>query len=301
MFKQVICAVLFAAPLISCVTESPLSTGQERPEGRTGGSAVLETPGEARPGTFRFGVFTGLGPEYPERLEGYDLVVIDPQDYNGADIALIRERGTRVYAYLNIGSLEEFRPYYKDFELLALGAYEGWDDEQWIDIAAPSWRYYLVRVLAWDFFKKGVDGFFIDNTDVYYQYPERDIYDGILDTLEGLGGEYGLPLIINGGDVFMREALDRNDLKATTVRGVNQESVFTLPKLRAGRFGRQSAEVSRYYQSYLSRCKAAGLDVFITEYLIDDAALLTQILDYCERGGFTAFISGSPALDRAGR
>jgi hypothetical protein len=268
---------------------------------RPGGSTAPEISEESRPGASRFGVFTGLGPEYLKRLEGYDLVVIDAQYYNGADIAFLHEQGSRVYAYLNIGSIEEFRPYYKDFERLTLGPYEGWDDEQWIDIAAPAWRQYLIRVLAWDLAKKGADGFFIDNTDIYYYYPDRDIYDGILDTLERLSEEYGLPLIINGGDVFMKEALGRKALKAMTVQGVNQESVFTLPGLRTGRFGRQGAEASKYYQSYLSLCKAVGLDVSIVEYLEEDAALRKQILDYCERNGFAVFISDSPALDRAGR
>jgi hypothetical protein len=216
------------------------------------------------------------------------------------DIAILHERGIRVYTYFNIGSIEEFRPYYKDFQSLALGPYGGWDDERWINIAAPAWRQYLVRVLARDLAQKGVDGFFIDNTDLYYYYPEEDIYEGILGTMEQLEEKYGLPLIINGGDVFMKEALDRKALPAI-VQGVNQESVFTLPDLRTGLFGRQSEETSRYYQSCLGRCKAAGLDVFITEYLKGDAALRKQILDYCEQNGFTVFFAGSLALDRAGR
>jgi hypothetical protein len=276
--------------LFSCAGGSPLAPEQETdPPG--------PDPGETQAGTFRFGVFTGLGPEYLERLAGYDLAVIDAQYYNAADIALLHERGVRVYAYLNIGSIEKFRPYYQDFAFLALGPYEGWDDEQWIDIAAPAWRQYLVRVLGRELAHKGADGFFIDNADLYYHYPEQERYDGILDTLQGLGEEHGLPLIINGGDVFMKEALARKALEDTTVRGVNQESVFTLPDLRTGALGRQSAEATGYYQSYLSLCKAAGLEVFITEYLNDDAALRKQILEYCERNGFTAFIAGSLALD----
>jgi hypothetical protein len=247
---------------------------------------------------FCFGVFTGLGREHLERLEGYDMAVIDVQYYTGTDIAVLHGRGIRVYTYFNIGSIEKFRPYYKDFESLALGSYGGWDDEQWINIAAPAWRQYLVWVLAQDLVQKGVDGFFIDNTDLYYHYPERDIYKGILDTLKRMEEEYGLPLIINGGDVFMKEALDRKALPAT-VQGVNQESVFTLPDLRTGFFGRQNEESSRYYQSYLSRCKAEGLDIFITEYLKGDATLRKQILDYCEQNGFTVFFAGSLALDRA--
>jgi hypothetical protein len=293
------CALSFAALLFSCAGGNPLAPKQEWTADRPGGSAAPEAPGEALPETPRFGVFTGLGPELLERLAAYDLAVIDAQYYNAADIAFLHEQGSRVYSYLNIGSLEEFRPYYKEFAFLALEPYEGWEGEQWIDIAAPAWRHYLVRVLGWELAQKGVDGFFIDNADLYYHYPEQDIYDGIVDTLKRLGEEYGLPLIINGADVFVQEALERKALGATTVRGVNQECVFTLPNLQTGSFGKQSAEASIYYQSYLRLCKAAGLDVFITEYLKEDAALRKQILDYCGRNGFGVFIAGSLALDEA--
>jgi hypothetical protein len=280
--KQAVCGFSFIAVLFSCA----------------GGNTARDVPDESRTGTLRFGVFTGLGPEHLERLEGYDVVVIDAQYYTGMDIAVLHGWGIRVYTYLNIGSVEKFRPYYNDVESLTLGPYGGWDDERWIDSAAPVWRHYLVRVLAGGLVQKGVDGFFIDNTDVYYYYPKEDIYEGILDTLEQLEEEYRLPLIVNGGDIFITEALDRKAL--TAVQGVNQESVFTLADPRTGLFGRQSAETSRYYQSYLSRCKAAGLDVFITEYMKGDAALRQQILDYCGQNGFTVFFAASLALDCAG-
>ncbi|MDR3123989.1 MAG: endo alpha-1,4 polygalactosaminidase [Treponema sp.] len=283
-FQQVVCGFSCIAALFSCA----------------GGTTAREVPEESRPGTFRFGVFTGLGRDRLERLEGYDTAVIDAHYYTDMDIAVLHGRGIRVYAYCNIGSIEEFRPYYKDFEPLTLGPYEGWENERWINIAAPAWRRYLVEELARDLVRKGADGFFIDNTDLYYYYPQEAIYEGILDVLERLEEAYGLPLIINGGDVFMREALDRKALPAA-VRGANQESVFTLPDLRTGLLGRQNAETSRHYQAYLSRCRAAGLEVFITEYLQGDAALRKQILDYCEQNGFTVFFAGSLALDSAGR
>ncbi|MDR3145266.1 MAG: hypothetical protein LBU21_03235, partial [Treponema sp.] len=65
VLRQAVCAVFFIGGLFSCA----------------GGSPVHEVPEKSPPETLRFGVFTGLGPEYPERLAGYDLVVIDAQYY----------------------------------------------------------------------------------------------------------------------------------------------------------------------------------------------------------------------------
>ena len=40
------------------------------------------------------------------------------------DIEMLHENGTIVYTYLNIGSIETFREYYKTYADLAIGDYE---------------------------------------------------------------------------------------------------------------------------------------------------------------------------------
>jgi hypothetical protein len=51
-FKQVVCGCSFMALLFSCA----------------GGNTAPAVPEGSRPGTYRFGVFTGLGPEHLEGL-----------------------------------------------------------------------------------------------------------------------------------------------------------------------------------------------------------------------------------------
>ena len=46
----------------------------------------------------------------------------------------------KVYTYLNVGSLEDFRDYYKEYEHLTIGAYENWDEEKWIDVSDKDWQ-----------------------------------------------------------------------------------------------------------------------------------------------------------------
>ena len=71
--------------------------------------------------------------------------------------------------------------------------------------------------------QKGVDGFFVDNTDVYYNYPQESIYDGILTILDYMN-HTGRKIMINGGDCFVKKYLTAE--KNVLIDGVNQENVF---------------------------------------------------------------------------
>lgn len=49
--------------------------------------------------------------------------------------------------------------------------------------------------------QKGIDVFFLDNADVYYQYHTPEIYQGLMTILHEIHTEHR-PIIINGGDTF---------------------------------------------------------------------------------------------------
>ena len=77
-----------------------------------------------------YGVFIGLeGSEVIKKCAGYDTVVIDAQYVSKEDITLMQGRGQTVYSYLNIGSIETFRPYYNDYKYLTLKPYLDWEEE----------------------------------------------------------------------------------------------------------------------------------------------------------------------------
>ena len=172
----------------------------------------------------KYVVLIGEDSEITEKLSDIDLLVIDAEYFSKNDIARLRENGIReIYSYINIGSIESFRSYDTDFEKYTLGAYENWPEEKWIDVSAPEWQTCTAsRVDA--LVQKGVDGFFVDNTDVYYNYPQECIYDGILKILDYMDHTCR-KILINGGDCFVKKYLTTE--KNVLIDGVNQENVFT--------------------------------------------------------------------------
>jgi len=212
------------------------------------------------------------------------------------EIAHLHANGnTNILSYLNIGSIETFRDDYKEFEEITLGDYENWDEEKWVNVADKRWQK-RIKNKAQLLLQKGIDGFFLDNADVYYQYQTPAIYQGLMSILREIHQEHK-PIIINGGDTFITEAIKQNAISGI-VTGVNQESVFTEIHFKTNTFGAKPAEDRAYFMEYLAQCKTYGLTVYLLEYGANKK-LEKEIKAYCERNGFIYDISHSLQLDKA--
>ena len=230
-----------------------------------------------------YGVFIGISKEDGMKLNNYEVLVIEPTEFNKDDIKKLHEKNEKIYAYLNIGSLENYRSYYKKFKDKVLGNYEDWEDEYWIDVSDKEWQNLIVNNLGKSIADKGFDGFFIDNCDVYYQFPEEKIFDGLCSILSGLR-KYHLDTIINGGDTFVSKCIDEKNAKEM-FDGVNQECVFTSIDFENKKFGEKSSTDREYFIQYLNKAKMDGLKVFLTEYGAD-IVTLQEIEKYCKDNGF---------------
>lgn len=257
-----------------------------------GGSAVsVET--ELR---YAYGVFLGRNGEDTEGLTRYATVVLEPEEFSKEQIAALHDAGCTVYGYLNIGAVEEYREYYARFAELSLGVYEDWPDERWVDVSDEGWQTFLIRELAPRYAALGLDGFFLDNADVYYHFETDGIYDGLCAILRGLRElDPALTLLINGGDTFVTRCIEEGSAKAL-FDGVNQETVFTAIDFETETFHRQAAEETAYFQDYLQTVKAAGLQVCLLEYGAD--ATLSETVDaYCAANGFVWYNAKTLNLD----
>lgn len=241
-----------------------------------------------------YGVFLNADDTFLERFKEYDTIVIDAQYFTRKDIGILHENEVTVYTYLNIGSIENFREYYADYEKLALGDYEHWEEEKWMDVSSPDWQKFIGS-LARELYEKGVDGFFIDNCDVYYYASAASIFDGltvILQDVMSLGKE----VIINGGDVYVTEYRERYGTAKDIMTGVNQESVWSGIDFDKGTFYEQNKEDRDYFCNYVESCKADGAEVYLLEYTTD-SKLIQKIEEYCKKHDFRFYISDSLELE----
>ena len=257
-------------------------------------SAVTMLLAACRKDAFDYGVFIGDDMNQRKKYECYDSVVVEPSNFTSKQVESLKADGRHVYAYLNIGSLENTQPYYKRYEDVMLDRYDGWPDEHWADVTKEKWQRLVVQDRARTYKEQGFEGLFIDNADVYYRYHTHEVYQSLKSMLTSLKRQ-GFKLIVNGGDVFVSETLKDGSSKRL-YDGVNQENVFTSYDFVNKKYGRQTKKDTAYYERYLKQAKKAGLDVYIVEYRAD-RKLSKKIDAYCEQHGYKWYNADSIELN----
>lgn len=244
----------------------------------------------------KWGVFIGAKSKVtPARIkkDKYKYVVIDAQNYTASDIAKLKKSGSIIYSYLSIGSIANYRPYYKRFKKYTLGNYNNWPGEKWVNVTKKSWQDFVVNNLVASMTKKGVEGVWVDNTDVYYKYHRKSIFNGLVSILNRIHKK-NIPIIINGGDVFVKQLMKTK--KTKVIDGIMQEEVLTLISgYGSNSFKTQTSEDQKYFKSYIKKVKKAGLYVSLLEYT-KKASKRKTIINYCKKNGFGYYICDNVML-----
>lgn len=241
-----------------------------------------------------YGVFLSVTEDLSQ-FKDYGTVVIDAQYFTKDEIDRFRRDGHKVYSYINIGSLEDFRGYYKEYRNLTLDPYENWDEECWVDVSDSRWQDFIVGDLMLSLLQKDIDGFFVDNCDVYYQYPTAEMMDGLSTIMHALINT-GKPVLINGGDSFVDSYCAKSGQWDEIMTGINQECVFSRILWDEDSFGKATEEDREYFTDYIERYAAEGADIYLLEYTTNEP-LIETIENYCQENGFEYYISDSIELD----
>ena len=223
-----------------------------------------------------------------KKMKKYKILVIDAQNYSAKEIKALKDAGHKVYSYLNIGSVESNRWYYGKFKSLRLKTYANWEDEYWVDVSKQRWRDFIINKIAASMVKKGVDGFWVDNTDVYEYNKKKSIYDGLVKILTRLR-KFKKGVVLNGGDQFITPLINRG--KKHLIDGMVQEEVTTTITSYSGHGSFSShGRYQKYYERFFKRVKKAGLSVGVLEYT-RSSCKRASIRKYCKKHKFNYCIA----------
>lgn len=243
--------------------------------------------------TKEYMVLIGENPDIVKTVSDVDVLVIDASYFTKEEIEALKNNNiNKIYSYLNIGSIETFRDYYIDFEKYTLDDYENWPDEKWIDVSKHEWQE-CIFAESEKLVKKGVDGFFIDNVDVYSKYSDESTYDGLVEILSGIKS-FDKPVIINGGDSFIRKYLESNN-KDYIFDGVNQESVYTAYDFQKHICLENNKDNVQYYTNYLEMLLEEGYLVYLIEYS-SDSGITEKVYTYSKEHNFVCYVSDNIQL-----
>lgn len=244
----------------------------------------------------KYGVFTGASISKVKKLTGYNEIVVDASYYKKEDIDYLHKKGMKVYSYINIGSIESFRDYYNSFVNITLGAYENWEDERWIDVSNTKWQNYVVNVIAKGLADKNIDGFFIDNVDVYSNYKNDKIFNGVYSILTKLKKQYNKYMIVNGGYDFFTKAMEKGYNLTSITNAVNLESIYTSIDFDNNKYIVNDKNTVNDAMSYINLINKKGLKIYIIEYS-NNTKITNDVKKFYNKYDYNVYISKSKDLN----
>lgn len=136
------------------------------------GSAAATEPRLESVHTWAFAIGNGtLKGDIAKRYAGYDLVVVDGQEVTKAQVATLHDGGALVLGYLDAGTIEPYRPWYRRAKPYRLDYWKEWG-EWYANVDAAGFRRLILGV-ATGFERKRLDGLFLDNTDMIETHPKQ--------------------------------------------------------------------------------------------------------------------------------
>lgn len=110
-----------------------------------------------------------------DELARFDMVVLDPANYDSADIARLKSLGCIPIAYLNIGEVETYRGYFSMADTsMMLSPDPNWRDRYYVDMCNPLWKKIVTQERIPDVMRKGFCGVFVDFAGALEEYPGMD-------------------------------------------------------------------------------------------------------------------------------
>lgn len=205
------------------------------------------------------------------------IAVIDFAEFTDPQIKKLLSQKIKLIAYLNVGSIEKTRSYYKKYKKYAIGNYDDWD-EKWMDLRAEQWQKFLLE-RAKSFKKRGAIGLYIDNLDVVEEFKPLKMYESARKILKHIRKETGLYLMVNGADYFVSKCIRD---KVVHFQAIQQEEVFTrIINIGKNKCGSQTATEKKRLKAYCIEARKY-VDVYLLEYKASASNLL-KIKTFCKK------------------
>jgi uncharacterized protein (TIGR01370 family) len=238
--------------------------------------------GQVRSWSFALGVaVTGRsGAALAPQFRGFDLVVLDGVDASADAVAALRAQGSIVLAYVNVGAIEEGRPWTGSAQAYRLDYWDEWD-EWYADVSKPGFRSLVTGTMVPPMLAKGFDGLFLDNVDMI------DTHAGQRSAMVGLVSELAATVRGRGGYLFAQNGEDSTvDAVAPYLDGWNREDVSFTYDHGESSYEPVSGEDHRAALATIRRLRARGLLVTTVDYLSspDGPEAGTAVRSACEAG-----------------
>ena len=202
-----------------------------------------------------------------------EVIDIDAFDATPELIANLQAQGKKVIAYLSVGSVESYREDAADFPEEVIGnVYEGFEDENWLDIREIDLLAPIMRARLDMIQEKGFDGFEPDN-------------------INGYQNETGFNLSQEDAKIYSRWLIEEAHNRGLSIGQKNAEELIPEMVDEFDWFLSEDAYVEGFYQQ-LSPYISANKAVFFVEYTdrVSETEFQNQVCPEAASRNFSAVL-----------
>lgn len=226
----------------------------------------------------------------PDRISGYQYVVLESEHYNAFDVKLLREKNDLVIGYISVGEVNPSRYYYDEIKDKTLGKNKLWNS-YYLNLRDQTTLNVLMGLID-RMVKKGFNGIFLDTVDAYGQWgpltADAPAYFNFLDAVRTLYPE--LHIMQNAGLSLMEGASPFVNSVAIESVVTDYNFATTTYRLRKTKsYNERLALANETYAKY-------GLPILLIEYAASKN-LRSQVVEKITPLGFDYFI-GNIELDK---
>lgn len=113
-------------------------------------------------------LFICYGKLNPKTVVGYHYVILESSFYKTSEIQEFKENNKKVFAYLSLGEVNKFVPFFNEFERCFVGKNNHWNSYL-LDLSNQKTISVLTKVVR-ECINLGFDGIFFDNLDNFGEF-----------------------------------------------------------------------------------------------------------------------------------
>jgi len=187
-------------------------------------------------------------------------VVVDGEEVSRAQVQRLHARGSMVVGYLSVGTIERGRNWYPLVEPYRLELWDDWG-EWYADTSQEGFRRAIEQTVAPQMMRKGLDGLFLDNTDMIGDHPAQ------AEGMRLLVTDLGTALHANGKLLIAQNGEETIGSMVPSLDGWNREDVTCTYNFDTGRYARVPRARHAEALAALRAMRRRGLTVFATDYV----------------------------------
>ena len=221
-------------------------------------------------------------------ISQFDLAIIDPDQIDDQGVHQLRDSGTVVLAYLNLGEVERYRTWFDRVNpRWIIAANPDWSDHFIVDASQTGWQNLIVRHVVPQIYDKDFDGLFLDRIDIADRYNFPHTRKGIVSIIRAIKQSYPEKFLILNNGVFLGRSIFK------IIDGILIESLFmdydsaskSYLKKEAQEIEARIDELRFYHNKY-------GLTIFTLDYVpMPSHELIQHVLQKSKENGFIPYIS----------